>query len=179
MASTSIQYHVSNTIIAYEVIYFSRALHFILDAGPEIGKEYLLWVWESAKDRLNKNPNINLVDADKKITKDSFNIEKRMNSDNSFDYLITFPDYEYRDATAKYGLIHLDEMLAPAYFTLEYSKSVLTNEPNFVVGRWVSVNGEKKHVNLGFVQTSDPEVFIEKAHQEIENHKNYIKQQKM
>lgn len=157
MIKTSIQYQLSNVVLPMDALEMQEQFNKMLSMGPEAVKRYLDNRWHFIA---GKTDICEFNDADKEITPASFNASRFIIQKNMTFYLFEFPDYEYRDAACKYGLVVISDF-CQKYFTLEYSEHVISKEPCFVVGEWYKdEEGEMRHKNYGTVELPDKYNFM-------------------
>ena len=113
-------------------------------------KEYLLNMWNALKNELKDNEKFEFNDFDKEVTIEDFDITFNKTNNGTSIFFITLPDYEKRDAAAKYVALAFTNN-GPRYFTLEYSEHVIDNTPCWIVGEWAIRDGRKAHTNYGSV----------------------------
>lgn len=167
---TSIQYQFTNTKLFYEVFYNWKGFNEILASGPNNMKEYLYSEWNKLADTLKKNDSIELVDVDKNVTVDDFDITVNTTLNNIVVFYFTFPDYEFTDAASKYVALALTPKM-PRYFTLEYGKDIIIEpgkglvpgKTTWFMGEFCIENGKKKHINLGSVDNMRLPYFAERV----------------
>lgn len=147
---TSIQYQISHVKLFDEVFRNGQNFGAELQKGPAVMKEYLLNMWNNLKIELKDNDKFEFNDIDKEVTINEFNITFNKTKNGTSIFFITLPDYEYKDAAAKYIALALTNN-GPRYFTLEYSEHVMDHTPCWVVGEWVINDGKKVHLNRGSV----------------------------
>ena len=115
-----------------------------LEAGPNIVRSYLLDEWRRVRDELVADPNKEVLDANRELSINDFDITINKTKKGTQVFFITLPDYDYRDATGKYIALALTPN-APRYFMLEYSEDKETHEPVWVIGELRLNNGDVEH----------------------------------
>lgn len=147
---TSIQYQFTNEKLFYEVLTNWKSFNEILASGPNNMKEYLYSEWNKLADTLKKNDSLEIVDIDKNVTVDDFDVTVNTTSNNIVVFYFTFPNHTYADASSKYVALALTPSM-PRYFTLEYGKEMTTGKTTWFVGEFYIANGKKLHRNYGKV----------------------------
>ena len=153
---TSIQYQFTNIKLFYEVFSNWKNFKKILASGPNNMKNYLYSEWNKLADTLKENDSLEIVDIDKNVTVDDFNITVNTTSNNIVIFYFTFPNHQYADASSKYVALALTPNM-PRYFTLEYGteltiehdKGLIPSKTTWFMGEFCIENGKKKHINYG------------------------------
>ena len=128
MKKTSIQYNISNKAIFDEVFTNWPNFNKLLAKGPDAVKQFLYENWVYLKKVLTDNKELEVVDADKEVTVNDFDV--------------TFNKTENGTALAL-------TKKRPRYFTLEYSFNHLENKRCWVIGEFYINNNSKAHKNYG------------------------------
>ena len=167
---TSIQYQVSNVYLFNMVYGKWNEFADKLNKGPQAMKEMLFDAWNEVKENLLKNEEIEVLDKDREITKDDFEITMNKTKKGITIFYIIFPDTD-SPAASKCVAIALTPQM-PRYFTMEYStalsdlvrmmgedaviemigKDVYDNRKErkeFIMGEFVLTQEGVKHINLG------------------------------
>ena len=148
MKKTSIQYNISNIAIFNEVFGNWPNFNKLLAKGPDSVKQFLYEDWAYIKKTLTDNPELEVVDADKEVTVDDFDVTFNKTKNGTPVFFITFPDHKFNDASSKYVALALTKT-KPRYFTLEYSYNHFDNKECWVIGEFYLEGKNKTHKNYG------------------------------
>ena len=148
MKKTSIQYNISNKAIFDEVFTNWPNFNKLLAKGPDAVKQFLYENWVYLKKVLTDNKELEVVDADKEVTVNDFDVTFNKTENGTPVFFITFPDHDFNDASSKYVALALTKK-RPRYFTLEYSFNHLENKRCWVIGEFYINNNSKAHKNYG------------------------------
>ena len=159
MKETTIAYQVTNIVLRNEI--YGNWDNFIknLNSGPEVMKQELLNMWNNTREILTKQDNIEILDLDKEVTKESFDITMNTTEDGLKVFYFIFPDADIAFAQCKCVALALTPK-APRYFTMEYF-----SKEKFVFGEWTP-NGQ--HSNYGSLDNPTIECFAKNIYDKIE-----------
>lgn len=161
---TSILYHLSNRKLEADIIFNFGEIISIFNRGPEFVKEYLLDSWNDVKTQLLEYSDIKILDADRIISKDDFNVTFLSTEKEEPIYFVQFPDSSNNIAESKCVAFALTAK-CPRMFTMEYYTSFETGESGFVIGEWEFdyVNVEFIHNNYGKLRNKTIEHFVSRV----------------
>lgn len=161
----SIQYLVSNKGVE-EVFANPEVVPKIIEAGPDKIKEILVGLWDAY--RLSDYTEVfELVDIDRKVTKDDFQVKYAMSLNEDPILFITFPDMigETMHAEAKcFAVAFKDSEFPPRMFTMEYYNESPENihRGRFILGEWKTKDGEAvEHLNMGIMNGTTTNDFMD------------------
>jgi hypothetical protein len=147
---SSVQYQMTHIKLFDEVFCNAQKFSAELQKGPAEMKKYLFDMWNQLRTELKNNEKFEFNDIDKGVTIEDFDITFNKTRNGTKIFFVTLPDYEYRDAAAKYIALAITNNGA-RYFTLEYSEHMIDHTPCWVIGEWAVVEGKKQHKNYGTV----------------------------
>lgn len=148
----SIQYLVSNMGIE-EVFANSEVVPKIIESGPDKIKEILVGLWNEYRTS-DYAKVFELVDIDREVTKEDFQVKYGMSLNEDPILFITFPDMigETMHAEAKcFAAAFKDGEFPPRMFTMEYYNEYPedVHKGRFILGEWKTKNGEiVEHINM-------------------------------
>lgn len=131
----------------------------LINQGPEILKQYFCKLWEEAKMELEYTDEIDIIDLDREIKPDDFNISYSIldNGMKVFNFIMPKPVTECGQVL--YITLVITKKI-PRFFTLELSKK----ENNYEIGEWKIdfENNDYIHVNHNKIEESNIGEFLEK-----------------
>lgn len=153
---TSRAYIVSNIKLRNEIYGNWKEFCSILNSGPDSVKKYLSNMWNSISKK-DIAEGIELIDLERKIDENSFNITMNKVNNITIFYFI-FPDSDFFMAQAKCVALALMPTL-PRYFTMEVAIDISTSRRYYVMGEWKLINGKFNHINYGEIPNGTIENF--------------------
>ena len=158
--STSVQYQFTNVYL-FDLV-FKRWATFNKDLtkGPKYIKNNFCLEWDRLKTVLLNKQNVEIKDKDKIVGPNDFDVTINHTNGGKIVFFFKFPKYDYFDAASKYVALALMRD-NPRYFTFEYTKSVTTQEKQFVIGEFYMDNNQKKHRNYGATKNDGIDFFAD------------------
>ncbi len=134
---TSIQYRISTITLFNYVFNNWYMLNQLLSYGQKVMKKFLFDEWNRIKSELIKTDKYIIIDGEKEVTIDSFDVKINKTKMGTTVYFFSFPNYELNDNglndnVSKYVALALT-INKPRYFTLEYSYKYFIDTPSWVV----------------------------------------------
>ena len=127
----------------------------LLSKGPEALKEYFCFLWNKQKEKYKERYNLEVVDIDKDIKNEDFEISYSVLDKElkAFNFAMPKPLTEPGQAVC-ISVVLTSGM--PRYFLLEYSKNS-NRETCYVVGEWKIdfENNDYMHKNYGTIDESN------------------------
>lgn len=164
MNETTIAYQVTNIVLRDEIYDNWEIFLKNLNSGPNTMKKELLNMWNSTKEKLNQHENLKIVDVDKIVSVESFDITMNITEDNVRVFYFIFPDAEIAIAQCKCVALALTAHI-PRYFTMEYFSKENGNE-QFMFGEWTLDN---KHLNHGKLNNPTVDCFARNVQEKIKS----------
>ena len=118
---TSVLYNVGNYKLEYDVIHDYGKICGILNSGPDAVKEYLVGVWNETREKLMNNQDVNVLDIQRVVSKDDFDISYNLSSKKEPVFFITLPDYNNNISESKCIAVAITES-KPRFFAMQYDK---------------------------------------------------------
>lgn len=134
----------------------------LLNQGPDVIKQYFYKLWNEVKIELEYFDDIDVIDLDKEIKPDDFNISYSIldNEIKAFNFIMPKPLTDYGQAV--YLTLVITKGI-PRLFTLELGKKM--NEKDcYFIGEW-KIDLEKNdyvHKNYGMINTDSIGEFLDK-----------------
>ena len=123
----------------------------LLSKGPEDLKEYFCFLWNKQKEKYKERYNLEVVDIDKDIKNEDFEISYSVLDNELKAFNFAMPKLLTESGQAVCISVVLT-LRMPRYFLLEYSKNT-NKEKDYVVGEWQIdfENSDYKHKNYGTI----------------------------
>ena len=146
---TSVLYHIGNYKLEYDVIHDYGRICGIFNKGPEAVKEYLVDIWNETRENLMKRTDIKVLDVDRVISKNDFNVTFNMTSKKEPVFFITLPDYNNSLAESLCVAFAVTEQ-KPRFFTMEHKSN---SDEEFILGEmeFKYLTNEFSHSNYGIL----------------------------
>lgn len=147
---TSILYHIGNYKLEYDVIHDYGKMCGLFNNGPESVKEYLVSIWNETREYLLKKDNLKILDVDRVISINDFNVTFNISSKKEPVFFITFPNYNNNLSENMCVAIAITEDKA-RFFTMEHQAVLDGTSDEFVFGEMEYKYLAKtfKHINYG------------------------------
>lgn len=141
----------------------------LLNEGPETLKQYFCKLWNEVKLELEYTDDIDIIDLDREIKPDDFNISYSIldNGMKAFNFITPKPLTDYGQAIC---LTLVLTKRIPRLFTLELGRKV-SREDCYFIGEW-QIDFEKNdyvHKNYGKINTSNIGEFLGKINYLLNN----------
>ena len=106
----------------------------LLNQGPDVLKQYFCKLWNETKQELEYVDDIDIIDLDKKIKTEDFNVTYSILGDGikTFNFIMPKPLTDYGQAL--YISVVLTSRI-PRFFTLELVKGLNGND-SYMIGEW-------------------------------------------
>ena len=132
----------------------------IFNKGPEAVKEYLVAIWTETRENFMKRDDIKVLDIDRVISKEDFNITFNMSSKKEPIFFITFPDYNNNLAESKCVAFSITNE-KPRFFTMEHRIGLYGAEEEYIFGEFEFsyLNNNFNHKNYGPLKRNTVENF--------------------
>lgn len=118
--NTSVLYNIGNYKLEYDVIHDYGRICGILNSGPEAVKEYLVGAWNETRENLMNNKDINVLDIQRVVSKEDFDVSYNLSSKKEPVFFITLPDYNNNLSESKCVAVAITET-RPRFFTMQYA----------------------------------------------------------
>lgn len=167
---TSILYQIGNYKIEYDFIHEYGKMCSIFNKGPEAVKEYLVSIWTDTRESLMGREDLKVLDIDRVISKDDFNITFNMSSKKEPIFFITFPDYNNNIAESKCIAFSITND-RPRFFAMEHRVAFEGTSDDYIFGEFeFSYTGNNfKHTNYGLLERNTVENFATRVLDMIEH----------
>lgn len=159
---TSIHYIMAHEEIRNLIFEEWEKTNLLLNEGPETLKQYFCKLWNEVKLELEYTDDIDIIDLDREIKPDDFNISYSIldNGMKAFNFIMPKPLNDYGQAICL-TLVLTKRM--PRLFTLELGKKV-NGEECYFIGEW-KINFEKNdyvHLNYETINSTNIGEFLGK-----------------
>ena len=149
---TSILYNIGNYKLEYDVIHDYGKMCGIFNNGPEAVKEYLVDIWNETRENLMKQNDVKVLDVERVVSKDDFDVTFNMSTKKEPVFFITLPNYNNWLSESLCIAFAITEN-KPRFFTMEHHQSG-NNEEEFVLGEieFRYLTNDFQHNNYGTLE---------------------------
>lgn len=168
---TSIHYIMAHEKVRNLIFEEWEKTNILLSEGPEVLKQYFCKLWNEVKLELEYTDEIDIVDLDKEIKPDDFNISYSIldNETKAFNFIMPKPLTDYGQAVC---LTLVITKKIPRLFTLELGEKI-NGEDCYFIGEWKIdfENNDYVHKNYGMINTDNIGEFLGKINEMLNMNK--------